>query len=266
MNWETIFEKTSEVIVGKAAEIGIDKQNLLNKLLKGLGILKDKKQKILVLGCAGVGKTHFIKSLFDADANLTSYLPTDFTEEYSLIIDKMPITFVDTAGQRERKKTRKKTLMSEAGNIVGIINVVSYGYHEVEVHESEPTFENGKVHEGFLNDTLLKELVYLKEWVQFTQFTNAKWVITLVNKMDIWKPDSKKIQKYYSSPNGTYKKEIALWVGDDFDEHFVIPYSAALARYYGVIQAQITPAEQNELQILFLDKLVKLLTQDFSKP
>lgn len=269
MNWETLFAKTGEAIAGKAVEIGIDKltkQNLFNKLLKGLGVLTDQKQKILVLGCSGVGKTHFINSLFNPEANLVYTKQTEFSQEYPLIIDKTPITLIDTAGQKERAETRKRLLETERDNIVGIINIVSYGYHEVAVHEAQPTFEGEKVHTDFLNSNLIKELAYLKEWVNFAQYTNVKWVITLVNKMDIWKPDSKDIQTYYTSPNRAYKQQIEHWVGKDFAHHFTLPYSAVLDLYYGISPIRISQAQQNELQILFLDKLVKLLTQDFSKP
>jgi hypothetical protein len=105
---------------------------------KELGLWKQlashfrRRRKILVLGASGAGKTQFINSIEKPLAQrLSQSERTVGVEKRKAVIDGYPIRFFDTPGQILDQAKRAEALkMAVRKSVSGIINIVSYGYHE----------------------------------------------------------------------------------------------------------------------------------------
>lgn len=116
--------------------------------LDNLLVALRKKPKVLVLGCTGVGKTLFLKSL-EADViskAVEELRQTKTVDEHSIKISNKLFNFTDGPGEGLKSVVRDEAIRQAAGEKVGtlgIINVVAYGYHEREV--GKPEFKRGKL-------------------------------------------------------------------------------------------------------------------------
>jgi predicted GTPase len=151
MDWEQLLQEGTNYIVQNAIK-QTEKDSVWGSLGKFLGLVKDKNQKILVMGCAGVGKTRFITSLYnDAHAQLAHEERTKKSKEFAVKLQGLPITIVDTAGHKTMRKERADIFVKNMlePTLTGIINVVSYGHHEIATLKQ--TVENNKISTDFRN-------------------------------------------------------------------------------------------------------------------
>ena len=100
------------------------------------------------------------------------------------------IIFVDLPGHSTSREIRKRRINEiSKGKYIGIVNVVCYGYQITDAVNADKVFEAGtnNVKVGFLNDNRKLELSQIDEWVgHITLDSGIKWVLTLVNKVDLW--------------------------------------------------------------------------------
>lgn len=117
------------------------KTGLLNKLVA----LVRRKKKILLLGASGVGKTQFVRALKeDIVRSIPRTERSKFTDKTRIVFENLPFLFIDTPGHVDSAAIRKKAIRSAIRTgVSGIINVVSFGYHETEVRTSEAISSNG---------------------------------------------------------------------------------------------------------------------------
>lgn len=91
-----------------------------------------KKHKVLVLGSSGAGKTNLLQSLATLAPEAIHFMNrTEFAQKHRIRIVSEPFQFQDTPGEQAKKPHRMKAIREAlASPIAGVINVVSYGYHE----------------------------------------------------------------------------------------------------------------------------------------
>lgn len=191
------------------------------------------KNRILVLGASGVGKTEFIQSLEHSPYELPPIMRTIRNERTEAILNDRSFVIVDTPGQLTNKPSRNEACMEtlEKG-VVGIINVVSYGYHQAdEIPESDalpsPQAKTLVARADFLLARRQRELEVLREWTPIVPVGKAPWVLTVVNKADLWWPDDDgEIKAYYE------QGEYADALGPFKAGHLVLPHTATIQRFY----------------------------------
>lgn len=84
------------------------------------------------------------------------------------------------------------------GTIAGIVNVVSYGYHESRVDRNVATI-GGKASHEYLEKKRAEEIETLSEWMELLADNSVVgWLITVVTKADLWWDQRDKVLEYYS--------------------------------------------------------------------
>lgn len=267
MDWTTI-ETIGTTLANKAGNIALDKAtdtNFWEKLYKWFN--KERKE-ILILGCSGVGKTQFIHSLNDNTKNIVSRTRTEASETVKATIENKPFCVIDTVGQEAQPKERIGILEAKLQdeNLVGIINLVGFGYHERFAELPTNVFEGDsfQVKDDFLEENRQKELKYLQEWLPILHISKVKWVITLVNKIDIWKREANIVQQYYENIENEYQQAfIKTFESKRFDKkHIVLPYTSALELFYKRHPIFVGEFEKLLIQNHFKNELLRLLKKD----
>ena len=194
--------------------------------------LKDafrKKHRVLLLGSTGTGKTQFLNSFGNIFADALDHVArTEFPHVKRMEIDKKLFEFIDTPGQELHKSRRVSAVRKAiADGFSGVMNLVSYGYHEYGVDKQE-VVNNGTVSPEYLQMHCSREVEQLGEWAPLLK---NEWVFTVVTKADIWWDDRQQIMNHYAS--GAYGK--ALQVASSTTEKVVCPYSSLTSKFYGAV-------------------------------
>jgi hypothetical protein len=115
-------------------------------------------------------------------------------------------------------------------NLKGVINVVSYGYHEGEPPAPAGAFDkDGVVSDVFLGNNRQREIDALAEWT--TMFAHPKApsrLMTVVTKADLWWHEKDVVLKHYRS--GKYFKSLGPAQNCD---HVVVSCSSVFHKFYG---------------------------------
>lgn len=162
------------------------------KIVKAIKVLLKKKKRILILGCSGVGKTQFIETIHGLDtyikaARISREDRTLAVDSSRILLDDFALLISDTPGENLKDTMRK----AEIANLIknngeGIINVVSYGYHERPVSNMNEVASGEGFNLNYIEECRKKEISQLSEWVPLIPISNVKWIITLVTKADVW--------------------------------------------------------------------------------
>jgi hypothetical protein len=206
-----------------------DKQGLFSKLKT---IFK-RKPRVLVLGCTGAGKTNFLEALVAQQPGaIRKEDRTRYTEAKDLLIQAgSPYRFIDTPGDTERKDDRIQAIreaMSAKGGISGVINVVSYGYHEYDLPVAQAV-TGGVARPDFLDLHRKEEINQLSEWTDLLgDKQTVQWCVTVVTKADLWWDQKAAVLDHYRK--GDYYKGLgsAKSLGPR-----VVPFSSVFHRFYG---------------------------------
>lgn len=204
--------------------------NELEKLAQKQGVLgrftrffKERK-RILVLGSPGVGKTSLVQTLTKGLEN--SFKKLDRTEHvvsHELATKNSILHVLDTPGGLARQKAFDQV----SGKSIGVINVVSYGYHETS--ERPPRFKDGIPDPKFLAFKREQEIIELDTWANTLGFrTSLEWVMTVVTKADLWWSFRREVLRHYE--RGEYAA--SLPIGKNFHT-FVTPHCSVFKKFYG---------------------------------
>jgi hypothetical protein len=147
------------------------------KTLKELGLLdrvvdwikRKKRSNAIILGVSGTGKTSFVDETFGKHGKISGEFRTAKNTSYFGRLDNHNLHFLDTPGQQiDPFKEERKEGIRQASTmpLLGIINVVSYGYHEGPIDKSEVIARN-KAKFEFLETRRREELNQLDEWADF---------------------------------------------------------------------------------------------------
>ena len=190
-----------------------------------------KRHRILVLGATGAGKTQLLKSLTKMIPEAISYLNrSQFIERYKITISKARFTFTDTPGDIVRDTERKKAYREAIKKgLSGIINVVSYGYHEYRVDKDAVFAPSGKIRSAYLARHRQAEVEALAEWAELlADSTVTPALITVVSKADLWWDRLAHVLRHYQT--GDYRRALGRVRTLN---HLVIPYCSISKRFLG---------------------------------
>lgn len=220
--------KSPEIEIAKKAIELAEELGLIERLLKALR----RKNRIIVLGATGVGKTNILQSLKEVAPKVIDRMNrTEFAVQRDLKISGNPFKFTDTPGQIEHKSRRLKAIreVMKEGE-VGIINIVSYGFHEHRAAtEADALNSDGSINEGFLEAHRQIEIDMLSEWVPLLGSSlTSSWLITLVSKADLWWDSRPTVESYYKT--GEYSEAL----GDARSlMPIVLSYCSVFHKFYG---------------------------------
>jgi energy-coupling factor transporter ATP-binding protein EcfA2 len=219
--------------------VGITAATATVKLAKEVGLWErmtlalQRKHSVLVLGATGAGKTQFIDSLTMELPPAIDYMNrTEFVDSKMVLLEKHPFIFIDTPGQIEHRSRREEKIRDVMKlGVDGIINVVSYGYHESRAVGINTAVQDGRVADGFLEQQREHEINRLYEWVPLIGHKDtAKWMITVVTKADLWWDRHDEVLVHYTS--GAYYEAL----GEAKSLHpVVLEYCSTFHKFYGQV-------------------------------
>ena len=196
---------------------------------KAIGAFK-KKHKVLVLGSSGVGKTNLLKSLTTLTPEAIHFMNrTEFAQKHHIKIAKEPFIFQDTPGEFGKAPRRMKAVREALSSpIAGVINVVSYGYHEHRTADSAMFGSNNYPKEDFLSAYREQEIAALAEWVELLgDEQHIGWAITVVTKADLWWHRKEEVLEHYSK--GAYANSLGSLTRM---APSVVEYSSVFHKFY----------------------------------
>ncbi|MEU2582548.1 GTPase domain-containing protein [Streptomyces avermitilis] len=255
----------AEIVAGAAASVELaagiwriaEDQGFVEKVIDFF----KKRDKILVLGSTGTGKTNLISSLGAVTGHVNA-IPRDArtqtAESHRVRLENRPLLVVDTPGQALHAPQREEAIRDamKGEGLVRVINVVANGFHEFATSASSAV-ENGKPREEFLQQQRSTEIDSLKSWVPLLgdRFQTA-WVLTVVNKADLWWERRDAVMDQYRA--GPYAD--AIRASDSRLKHAVLPYCSVIHRFYGEARLPGEFDDENRLAITshFLRELVVL--------
>jgi hypothetical protein len=253
--WGKIIDGTADVVT---------RYKLLEKLAH---FFVNGREVVLLCGTSGAGKSQFIRSFQDGVS--TPIPTTERTRGWrraKVTKDKRRFELLDTPGQIGEGPIRRKAhLEALKAKRFGIINVVANGYHEGTASEGSAIAHTGseyQVRPEFLAQNLEVEIENLAEWS--VELMDAKWLITLVNKADLWwHPDTRESVLNHYSGNGAYGKILKSWQG----KHIVLPYASTSKTFYDrvAMSGYFGDAQRLQCQVTAFQTLTSLIEQSKKK-
>lgn len=196
--------------------------------------------RVLVLGESGNGKTKFINSLIGKIINKEER--TKETRSYKFIHPTgRKIRLYDTAGNNSLSYARQEAVNDiPRKKYDGIINIVCNGYSWAEGIDASQVFRNKadknalpefEIKQDYLDGNKKREIAQLKEWIGLVDnHSKIKWVLTVVNKADVWSPEMKQVLDFYKS--GEYGDTLKKQLGHQI-RHYVVPYCSIIVPFGG---------------------------------
>lgn len=229
------------------------------KLYERLIAALRRKHRVIVLGSTGVGKTSLIKSLTEWMPEAIDYMNrTARAAKHRIKVKDDHFEFIDTPGQEEHTSIRTAAIdESMKRGISGIINVVSYGYHEYRRPTDDGVFtQSGGVSRAYLSKHRKLELQMLPEWTsRVLTHRLSPWVMTVMSKADYWWPNRHNVYNHYMSQDSDYTQAISI-IPDA--QHTVHEYCSTIHKFYGEHSPRVD-FDRNDVQFLKAALLADLI-------
>lgn len=199
--------------VASVASLALDVVELSkkDKVKRFVNSLFTRRVKIVVYGDSGVGKTQFLRMITGKNSYLLVNERTRNIERHNVTLRSgRKIQFIDMPGHESNKNVRDQILNEiTRGKIDGVINIVDYGYQDSELLQADPSsaFKTGsnEVKQEYLRDNRKREIKRTQEFIdRMGPDVKLKWVITVINKADVWHKQRQEVVDYYTS--GEYYK------------------------------------------------------------
>lgn len=199
---------TTVGLASSAVTLADKSRDIKDSLDKIYRLLTQGKRRIAVFGAGGTGKTTLAYKLTGKAINSFTYHESPNIEKVSMkgkIIGEYSVA----PGQEKRADRYWPELYQEItkGKVNGIINVVAGGFHSVGIDNMSYTqtdyYKEGSEGE-FLNNFLTSqkdvEIDILRKLAdEVAKAPNKIWMVTLVNKQDLWWHDRASVKKHYMS-------------------------------------------------------------------
>ncbi|MBV8105969.1 MAG: hypothetical protein JO223_15345 [Hyphomicrobiales bacterium] len=223
--------------VAQVAAVLLKELGLLEKMNEFL--LRPTKHTIILLGASGTGKTSFCRRL----RGLVPYVPREMRSRVSESVKgklkgKLKLKIIETPGQIiEPFSIHRRQSISKAMREpnLGIINVVSYGYHEGNVVSNRAITKNNTVKQRFLENRRHEEILLLDEWKNTLCAPGgpARWLITVCSKADLWwtPTEHSPILQYYDE--GAYYDNLGQSKNIDTS---VFPFSSHDQQFFDLVR------------------------------
>ncbi len=176
--------------------------------------------KILIVGNTGVGKTSLVNALLAPESHrgVARQSTTSTKLSGTHIGMSGSVILVDTPGNRLFRSELEKQLQQVVqGGVLGVINVVAYGYTDSRAwrpESDEPSaYESpGIVNQEYLASARAREFDFLRQWFKGPLREQVHWMLTVVNKYDLWWRDRGEVLEYYGN-NGHYGRTAVRTLG-----------------------------------------------------
>jgi hypothetical protein len=175
-----------------------------------------------------------------------------------------PFRFIDTPGDtssamKDERIDAIRESISARGGIAGVINVVSYGYHEYQVTKEKIFLADGSVDPAFLIKHREIEIQQLDEWTPLLGSPiTVDWLITVVTKADLWWDQRNAVHDHYTS--GIYYK--ALGQAQSLKPK-VVMHSSIFSKFYGEAphSGYFDEKDRQDLKLQLVQALLAVLLQ-----
>jgi hypothetical protein len=125
------------------------------------------------------------------------------TEPYSAKIGRLSFIFEDSPGQDSNASLLEMLTRARDGDYLGVINLVSYGFQDSQ-GDSKKKFGKKKDIEEYTKKVRENEVNFVRKFLFDRGSANAdglirnlKFVITVVNKFDLWHPLADEVRAHY---------------------------------------------------------------------
>lgn len=230
-----------------------------------------KPVNVIVYGTTGAGKTEFVRALLEQDVDVINPPRTRFYVGKRLVLSNgRKIRFFDVPGHSSLKQQRQTvTEMILKKKIKGIINVTTFGYNDAEEAEDVQIFKVDNsgipvVKNEYLNKNRLRELEQIREWESFITSSNKiEWVITVVNKADIWYKFKEEVLNYYQS--GTYYDNFVRAI-ERVCKTCVFPYCSIISPFANQPMAlSFSERDKMKMHLELKNDIMKLIKGEYEK-
>ena len=190
-----------------------------------------KPIRVLIVGESGSGKSQFL---------LTIQGKKEFSNDRTTLSQcsmlKLPngrrVEFWDTPGHQTLKQERGRKLNEiSRKKFDGIVNLVCFGYQSTNDIDHTMIYQGGEIKESFLKDNREKELKQIKEWTdRIDGESGVKWVLTIINKADVWWEQKEKVIEYYQEGSEYHEELKTLSKMMSID---IVPYCSVISPLFG---------------------------------
>lgn len=228
--------------------------------------------RIAAFGPGGTGKTTLgilFRNNFRLPYEVKPYQRSLGSETYDLPGDVF-CTLLVAPGQERYSGMEWKPLFEQLarGKIIGIINVVSWGYHSLRQigYQETKYYQAGMKKEEFLGNYLEArrqvELDIARQLVQPLVLAPRKlWMMTLVTKQDLWWNERLQVQRHYMEGEyDTFIQDISRGRGEQNFRHDYVSASLVLDNFVdvnGELLKPTTAGYDQKTQLAYLDALAK---------
>lgn len=175
------------------------------KAKKLVNSLFTRRVKVAVYGDSGVGKSQFLRMITGKNSYLLVSERTRSLERHNVTLRSgRKLQLIDMPGHESNKTVRDRILNEiTRGKIDGIINIVDFGYQDSELLQANPSsaFKSGsnEVKPEYLKDNRKREIKRTLEFIdRIGPDVRLKWVITVINKADVWHKERQDVINYYT--------------------------------------------------------------------
>ncbi|OJJ20585.1 hypothetical protein BKI52_19215 [marine bacterium AO1-C] len=208
------------------------RKQITSKTEMYLNYLKKGKRKIAILGAGGVGKTS-ISLLLSGNKDEISFEYDESINTEKLKLGNNTIgNFIIGPGQARRVESYWPNIQRDIvqGSIVGIINVVAYGYHSIGIDLDKVSYYNTSMtNEDFITEHTQKRRkieIELLDYVKSSLIHSKGKIrmLTIVNKQDLWWSENtnNEVENFYKK--GNYNEMIKEIESQKGKTHFLHEY------------------------------------------
>lgn len=189
-----------------------------------------RRQRILVLGRPGVGKSQLIATLRRDMAESLRRLLAETPDAGALRIDPSMFDFVELDYPDAADIDGQAVSRALSNGPSGILNVVAFGYHEHEHWRAEALTPEGMADPRFLARCRDAELASTASLFNALRGADLKgsWMLTVVTKADLWWDNAQSVFDHYV--RGPYRERLGIPADVPM---LVLPHASVFMKFFG---------------------------------